>query len=368
MAEQTELLGPDELERAAALIRDGRLVVFPTETVYGLGADAGNREAVRLGFAAKQRPPDNPLIVHLGGLAGLSAVAEPVGALERALLQTFAPGPFTLVLPRAAGVVAEVSAGLATVAVRVPLHETARRLIALSGRPVAAPSANRSGEPSPTDFAAARAAMEGRVAAILDGGECRFGIESTVVRVDHEARRVVVLRPGSVTVEMIGTALLELAAGPAEHGAGVPDDDSRERAGWSEYGVSYSASQGNAPSGSEERTALSPGTRHAHYQPRAKVYTLPPNLREDCIPADVGRRVGAMVLAPTPSWPELDTRFVRVFGNSEEYGRFLYRSFAWFDSVGCDAIIAELPEAHGVGIAVRDRLIRAADGRRAPCR
>ena len=356
MKQRTELLSPGDCPRAGELIRQGRLVVFPTETVYGIGADAGNPAAVAAIFEAKQRPADNPLIVHLPSLAELPAAAAAVGNLEYALFESFAPGPFTMVLPRGTGIAPEVSAGLETVAVRVPLHAVAQRFLAAAGRPVAAPSANRSGEPSPTAFAAACTAMSGRVAAVIDGGDCRYGIESTVIRVDTAARRVLVLRPGSVTVEMLTAALAEIAA----------DERRARREAQREIWKSYRVSVVGEPPPETETPAVSPGTRHRHYQPRAPVYLLSRGQRSRLNPAAVGRRVGMLLAAPVPARVSRDYPLLKMIHDSEEYGRVLYRSFAWFDSIGCDAIIAELPPAGGVGLAVRDRLIRAAGGRGVP--
>ncbi len=356
MWHRTELIRSENLHRAGELIKLGRLVVFPTETVYGIGADAGNPDAVAAIFAAKRRPADNPLIVHIPALAELPVVASAVSTLEYALLESFAPGPFTLVLPRAAAIAPDVSAGLSTVAVRVPLNTVAQRFLAVAGRPVAAPSANRSGEPSPTSFAAARTAMSGRVAAIIDGGDCRYGIESTVVKVDSGRRRVVVLRPGSVTIEMITAALTELAV-DATRSRSDPDHES-----WSSYRVCFA---GDLGAGGDDAAAASPGTRHPHYQPRAPLYLLPGDRRELLCPNSFGCRVGMLLLESLPDRLH-PTPLVKVFRDSEEYGRLLYRSFAWFDSVGCDAIIAQLPPAAGVGLAVRDRLTRAAGGRLVP--
>ena len=393
MKQRTELLGTTqrELEHAGTLLRDGRLVVFPTETVYGLGADAGNPRAVSSIFAAKGRPADNPLIVHLSSLSELDGVAAAVSELELWLLKYFAPGPFTLVLPRSAAIAHEVSAGLDTVAVRVPLHPVARRFIGAAGRPIAAPSANRSGEPSPTEFAAARTAMHGRVAAIIDGGECRYGIESTVVRVDSSSRKVLLLRPGSVTLEMLAAALAEFEAGPADRSyprqpqseTGEVGERNDELGGRHEYRIEYRTACEAAPEPAEDDViAVSPGTRHAHYRPNAQVYLLPSG-RGDLLISGLearrsaeanderrGRRpqrVGVLVLnadsLASESLASGALVSVRTFTGLEEYGRELYRSFVWFDSIGCDTIVAELPRPEGLGLALRDRLLRASDGR-----
>jgi len=236
----------NDIERAAAFLRNGRLVVFPTETVYGLGADARNEDACRAIFAAKERPPDNPLIVHYADadslLNDLSRGGErdgSAGSVERArsVLAAFSPGPITLVVPRISTLSPTVSAGLPTVAVRIPAHRVARRLIASAGVPIAAPSANRSGRPSPTDFSSALHEMTGRVAAVIDGGECRVGLESTVLDITVSPARI--LRPGVITAADI----------TARCGFPVTGD-----------GGSY--------------LNRSPGTRYRHYRPSIPVLLL----------------------------------------------------------------------------------------------
>ena len=188
-----------EIERAAGLIKAGEVVAMPTETVYGLAANAFDPAAVRKIFAAKGRPQDNPLIVHIAEVEDLYALAADVPEAALELFRTFAPGPLTVILPKKETVPDEVSAGLPTVAVRMPSHPVARALIRAAGVPLAAPSANLSGFPSPTNAEDVSDDMTGRVACILDGGPCGFGIESTVVTLASTPPRL--LRPGVVTVE-----------------------------------------------------------------------------------------------------------------------------------------------------------------------
>ncbi|MEQ1890766.1 MAG: L-threonylcarbamoyladenylate synthase, partial [Alphaproteobacteria bacterium] len=207
----------EPVRAAAALIRAGRLVAFPTETVYGLGADARNERAVAEIFAAKGRPQFNPLIVHVCDLAAARELAE-FDPLSLLLAQHFWPGPFTLVLPRRAGCGLSllVSAGLDTVALRVPAHPLAQALLSVAGCPIAGPSANISGRISPTSAAHVAAELGGRVAMILDGGVCALGLESTVVQVRGDD--VFLLRPGSVTRDQIAAI-----AGTVITGADDPD-------------------------------------------------------------------------------------------------------------------------------------------------
>ncbi|HEY6332577.1 MAG TPA: L-threonylcarbamoyladenylate synthase, partial [Blastocatellia bacterium] len=220
--------------RAAAVVSQGGLVAFPTETVYGLGADALNPRAVRRIFRAKDRPADNPLIVHVANLEMLPLLAEQVPPEAEQLAERFWPGPLTFVLRRRQGVAEWVSPGLSTVAVRMPRNQIALELIRRSGTPIAAPSANRSGRPSPTRAQDVMADLSGRIDLILDGGPTTVGIESTVL--DLTAALPVILRPGRVTRSDI-----ESVIGPI----------------------------GQPPSGEELKR--SPGTRHRHYSPRAKV-------------------------------------------------------------------------------------------------
>ncbi len=213
---QTQLLpvSPETLERAGELIREGHLVAFPTETVYGLGANALDADAVRRIFEAKGRPGDNPLIVHISALSQLPAlIAGAPSPAARALMDAYWPGPMTLIFPKSDAVPEAVTAGLGTVAVRFPAHPAARALIDAAGVPIAAPSANRSGRPSPTSARHVLEDMDGRVPLILDGGDCEVGLESTVIDLSGETPRV--LRPGGVTPEMIVAACGSAGVDPA---------------------------------------------------------------------------------------------------------------------------------------------------------
>ena len=223
---------PDE---AAQYVREGRLAAFPTETVYGLGADAFQPSAVQSIFTAKGRPADNPLIVHLVARAQLRQVAAAVPPVAETLLNRFAPGPLTLILPRAEAVPGVVTAGLGTVGVRFPVHDGARAFLRACDTPVAAPSANRSGRPSPTHWTAVQEDLGGRIACILKGGRTEAGVESTVL--DCTASPPTVLRPGAVSVEQLRDAV------------GVVD----------------------VADASETDAARSPGTKHRHYAPAASV-------------------------------------------------------------------------------------------------
>ena len=191
-----------DLIKAAELIKNGKIVGIPTETVYGLGANASNEAAVRNIFAAKGRPADNPLIVHLADFRQAVKYTSSIPDLAYRLAERFCPGPLTMVLPKNDTIPFVTSGGLDTVGIRVPSHPVMHRIIELSGCPIAAPSANRSGYPSPTSAAHVMNDMNGRIAAVVDGGESEFGVESTVISIEDELT-VRILRPGCVTREML---------------------------------------------------------------------------------------------------------------------------------------------------------------------
>lgn len=304
-----------EIQAAAALIRAGSLVAFPTETVYGLGADARNDRAVAAIFAAKRRPQFNPLIVHVTGLAAARELAE-FDALSLRLAQHFWPGPLTLILPRRAGCGLSLllSAGLDTVALRVPAHPVAQALLAAAGCPIAAPSANISGRISPTSAAHVASELGGGVAMILDGGACAVGLESTVVQA--RGGKAFLLRPGSVT-----RAQIAAIAGPVETGADAPD----------------------AP--------RSPGQLASHYAPQ-----LP--LRLNAATA----KPGEAALAFGANIPEgaAKIRNLSPGGNLNEAAANLFAMLRELDCAPFSGIaVARIP-MEGLGEAINDRLARAA--------
>ena len=212
MEMKTEILpASDEksIEKAAALLQNGELVALPTETVYGIAADARNGEAVKKIFVAKGRPQDNPLIVHVTGPEMLPGLVSEVPERAQLLMAAFCPGPLTIIMPRGPEVAAECCAGLDTVGIRMPSHPVARAVIEKSGCAFAAPSANLSGKPSPTNAQDVFTDMDGRLPLILDGGECDVGVESTVVSVVGE--KPTLFRPGHITLEDLERALGEEA-------------------------------------------------------------------------------------------------------------------------------------------------------------
>lgn len=304
------------IRRAGELIRAGELVAFPTETVYGLGADATNGEAVARIFAAKGRPRFNPLIVHVASLAVCEQLAV-LDAPARTLAQRFWPGPLTLVLEKraGAGLADLVTAGLDTVAIRVPAHPVAQALLTVADRPIAAPSANRSGHVSPTLARHVEADLNGRVAMILDGGATAHGLESTVVTVT--ATGIALLRPGSITQEDLEAA------------TGLP--------------VTRATDNGDAP--------LSPGQLASHYAPQARVVL---NV--------VRPEPGTALLAFGPDVPAHDMAAINLSpkGDLVEAAANLFAAMRALDGTGV-ATIAVMPiPAHGLGEAINDRLQRAA--------
>lgn len=335
------------LIEAAAALAAGGIVAFPTETVYGLGGDAGNTEAVRRIFEAKGRPSDNPLIVHVADIAGAMRLATRISDIERLLMEAFWPGPLTLVLPVREGVVSPlVTAGLDTVAVRVPAHDTARRLIEASGRPIAAPSANRSGRPSPTLAAHVREDLDGRIDGLVDGGPTGVGLESTVVRVVGD--RIHILRPGGVTREMLqqevaGQATVSGADGEAEEAAAGP-----------------------------EQAPRSPGVKYAHYAPIGELLLVtgdPANMisavQAQVVEAQArGLRVG--VLACSEHAPRYKADAVLDCGSRsapELAAQSLYARLRECDERELDFIVAEGYEESGIGAALMNRMRKAAGGR-----
>ena len=324
----TELCQADEasIRRAAALLRAGELVAVPTETVYGLGADALNAEASARIFAAKGRPADNPLIAHIAGESGLAGLiaGEPC-ACARALMRAFWPGPMTLIFPKSPRVPREVTAGLDTVAVRMPSHPVARALIRAAQTPIAAPSANRSGRPSPTTAAHVLEDMEGRIPLILDGGPCEVGLESTVVDVTGARPRI--LRPGGVTLEMLEGV--------------VGDVDVDE-------GVLHQLQAGSQ--------ARSPGMKYKHYAPKGEVTIVTgPRAAQEIARLYDAADGRAAILA----FSQADYGARRVYRLKNAPGE-LFAALRQLDEDGMETIYAEDVPTTGVGLAVMNRLMRAA--------
>lgn len=328
---------PAIIAKAAALLRAGRLVAFPTETVYGLGANALDAKAVRGIFAAKGRPASNPVIVHVAEPSQISAVAAEWPATASKLAERFWPGPLTIVVPKKPGVPDEVTAGGPTVAVRCPNHPVARALIAAAGVPIAAPSANRSTELSPTRAEHVLKGLNGRIDMVLDGGPCVGGIESTVVDVTGPAVRL--LRPGLISAPMLEEVIGHLA----------------------------SASRGCEPPGS---VARSPGQMAKHYSPRTPVRLVDrgwPDMDDAVFQTTLdGKTFTTLEFGESRSGAaelrgkSLSCVFMPM--NPDEYAANLYRVLHEADERGTDLILVEMPPDTPEWAAVRDRLTRAAAG------
>jgi len=355
--------GEAGVNEAAAVLAAGGVVAFPTETVYGLGADARSEQAAERIFAAKGRPSDNPLIVHLADAADVDALAAEVSPRERSLMAAFWPGPLTLVLPvRPGAVSARVTAGLDTVAVRVPAHETARQLIAAAGCPVAAPSANRSGRPSPTLAQHVLDDLEGRIDGVLDGGATGVGVESTVVRVLGDD--IHILRPGGVTAEQ-----LQAAAGGAARivtsGAGEAAPETEPAAGTPSPAAAYTA----------ERAPRSPGVKYVHYAPAGvmAIASGAPEAVRAAVQAavDAARRRGELagVLCCDEHAELYSADAVIALGPRaapEAAARGLYAALRDCDARGLRFIAAEAFTEEGLGAALMNRMRKAAGGRVLP--
>lgn len=320
------VINAGEIDRAVALLLAGGVVGLPTETVYGLAADGTNPEAIRRVFALKGRPADHPLILHLGDASWLGRFTSDVPEIALRLAGAFWPGPLTLVLKRNQSVPDEVTGGRETVAVRVPQHPVALALLQKLGRPLAAPSANRFGEVSPTTRQHVVGDFGDEVPLVLEGGPSDVGLESTIVDLTREVPRI--LRPGGVTVAELEAVL----KGP------VFSDDGRGPA--------------------------APGTLEAHYAPRAELLLPAADEWEATVKRLIsqGRSVG--VFAPIHPRTEGGSVHFRQMGDLNQTAHDLYDALRELDALGCDVIVAPMVEENGIGQAVADRMRRASVGSR----
>ena len=333
---QTQLLNitPEALAQAGALIRSGQLVAFPTETVYGLGANALDADAVKRIFEAKGRPGDNPLIAHISAVGQLRPlIAVEPSPMARALMDAYWPGPMTLIFPKSDAVPMAVTAGLDTVAIRYPAHPAARALIDAAQRPIAAPSANRSGRPSPTTAQHVLEDMDGRIPMILDGGPCDVGLESTVIDMTGDAPRI--LRPGGITPEMI----------EAVCGAVRVDE-----------AVMRPLKEGERP--------RSPGMKYRHYAPKGSLTIVQGEEKAviDRICALYDAAEGhPLILALDGHIPAYGERQTLSLGSDAAgMAHALFDALRQADDLGADTLFSEAVPADGMGLAVMNRLGRAA--------
>lgn len=328
----------DIIELAALMIREGKLVAFPTETVYGLGANGLDSQAVQKIFAAKGRPGDNPLILHVAEIEDVYTLARQVPPAARMLMEKFWPGPLTFVLPKKELIPDAVTAGLDTVAIRMPDHPVARALIKKAGVPIAAPSANRSGYPSPTQAGHVWDDLKGKIDGVLDGGATGIGLESTVLDMSEELP--VILRPGGITKEEIAETVGKVYIDP-----GLYDT---------------------------KQVPKAPGMKYTHYSPRAQVILVQgtPENTARCIREMVkeydscGKKVG--LLLTTETWEKIKN--IKVFYHKNIGSRhnlltvahLIYSELRNCDKAGVDVILTETYEEQGLGTALMNRLLKSA--------
>lgn len=303
-------------ESAAHFIKSGGIVAFPTETVYGLGADVFDASAIAKIFEAKQRPADNPLIAHIGDLNQLGGLVLELPHAAGRFIDAFFPGPLTLVLKKSESVPLIATAGLDTIGVRMPGNALANEFLKRCGVPVAAPSANISGRPSPTTWEAVFDDLNGRIDCILQGEPTLIGLESTVV--DCTSGDPIVLRPGAVSIESLRKV--------------VPETRSQEPG--------------------ENDIARSPGLKHKHYAPNAKVVIVEAGFEIPNSAAAASAFIGRNNLGRQP-------QFTRICGSAEEYARSVFEFFRECDRRNIDTIYCQAVEERGIGVALMDRLRRA---------
>ncbi|MDY3862191.1 MAG: L-threonylcarbamoyladenylate synthase [Ruminococcus sp.] len=324
----------EDIKKAAEIIKNGGLVGMPTETVYGLGANALNPKAVLDIFKAKGRPADNPLIVHISDVSQIEkfSLAEEIPENAKILAEKFWPGPLTMIVKKGKAVPDEVSAGLDTVAIRFPSHPVAQKLISFAGLPVAAPSANLSGSPSPTTPQHVMRDLKGKIPAIIDGGICNVGLESTVITLTENPPRL--LRPGGITLEQLRDALGEVAL-----------DDA----------VLHKLKEG--------RRAASPGMKYKHYAPKANVTILKGGNRDFYDFVNANSHSNRAVICYDEDAPFIKgNKF--LLGSKSDSAQQAHRLFDVLRQIDLNpeitAVYARCPDINGVGLAVYNRLIRAA--------
>lgn len=329
----TLLLKDDEygLKHSAELIKNGEIVAFPTETVYGLGADASNESAVKKIFQAKGRPSDNPLIVHLHDFSQAVKYTSYIPEIAFRVAEKFCPGAITLVLPKNDKIPSVTSGGLDTVGIRIPLHPSARKLIELSGKPIAAPSANTSGYPSPTSAIHVMRDMNGKIPAVLDGGESLYGVESTVISFENE-NTIRILRPGFITCEDLLSICPNVIIDPAVI-EGIKDN----------------------------QKVLSPGMKYKHYSPSANIALVDGDMNKFAEFAENHQGNGIYYLIFDEDINKIHVNNCIPYGaDSIEQAHLIFSKLRELDDINAKRVYVRVPEKTGVGLAVYNRLIRAA--------
>lgn len=322
-----------DIARAAEIIRNGGLVVIPTETVYGLGGDGTNKDSARKIYEAKGRPSDNPLIIHISSPEQADIYAY-TNKIYYKLAEAFMPGPLTVVLPKKDTVPSEVTGGLDTVAIRCPAHPTARAIISAAGVPIAAPSANISGKPSPTRADHVAADLDGKVDMIIDGGECEIGLESTIVMVNPD-ESLTLLRPGGITYDALCCVCETVRISPAIEGVL-----------------------------SENERPLSPGMKYKHYAPSAPLVLLcgdQDKVLSFLQSEQVEKR--SIVLCYDEEIPYLKEDMIIPIGKKDDiasHAKKLFSALRDADKLSPHIIYAHMPNKDGLGMALYNRMIRAA--------
>ncbi|MFQ7290786.1 MAG: L-threonylcarbamoyladenylate synthase [Monoglobales bacterium] len=330
-----ENIDMDAMRLAGEIIAGGGLVAFPTETVYGLGASAVDSGAAEKIYTAKGRPSDNPLIVHVCSFEQIEELAENIPAYAKKLMQSFMPGPLTLILKKKSCIPDEVTANMDTVGIRFPSNPIAAALIKCSGVPIAAPSANISGKPSPTTARDVMEDMNGKIECIIDGGSCSVGVESTIL--DASGERPILLRPGGITVEMIKEICPELKIDAHVLKSVAPDEQPK-----------------------------CPGMKYKHYAPDAEVTVIEgemENVRSkinELLKENKGRVTGVLTMYDSAYD---DAVIINAGRQNSEYARNLFSDLREFDRLGVEVVFAEFCENDGVGLAVKNRLYKSAGGR-----
>jgi len=332
---QTEIIKITEknkkeiLEKASNVIKNGGLVVFPTETVYGVGANVFNEGALRKIFISKGRPSDNPLIVHISDISQISSLVEEVSQIQKKLIDIFWPGPLTIIFEKKNIISNIVSGGLSTIAIRMPSNIFARDFIRLAGVPIAAPSANISGRPSGTVAKDIYDDLSGKVEMILDDGKSNIGVESTVIKIENN--RIFILRPGAITKEMLEKVLFPLK-------------------------VFFTKNKNNLQS--------SPGTKYKHYAPKARLEIVSKKKMQNKVEnfKNKGNSIGIICTNQNKDFFQKYKPNVFILGdenNLKEISQKLYSALRFFDTKNVDIIFCQNFFKKGLGVAIMDRLERA---------
>ncbi len=329
----TKILNENEAHVAAEILLNGGIVAIPTETVYGLAADVFNVNAIDKIFTVKGRPSDNPFIVHISEPEQLKMLAKPIPDIAYLLMEKFWPGPLTMVLPKTGIIPDSVTAGLDSVAVRLPSHPLALDVIAKAGTPLAAPSANLSGSPSPTKVAHVLMDLHGKIDAILDGGDCEVGVESTVISLLGSVP--LILRPGGITYEQLAEVLGDVEI----------DDSATEQINMTQK-------------------VQSPGLKYRHYAPKTPLKAICGERLKTAAYIQKHATSRDAILCYEGLGQMFESKFVLEYGNNQQpasLAKSLYSALRTADAQNADVIYIQCPDSKGLGLAVSNRILKAAD-------